>query len=75
MLDINAELQKLTEKGYSPALVNDDNGKWALSVEGVGEACHSSGDDWWGTVIVESRLWRDTPEEAVMAAIEEAKES
>ena len=34
-MNVEQALQKLAEMGYCPALLNDDNGRWAFKFDGV----------------------------------------
>lgn len=65
-------LYVLVEKGYCPALVFDDNGHWALTMEGI-QTMTGSDDpvDVNMTMHVQADQWRDTIPDAVHAAIKD----
>ncbi len=50
-------LEEKAKKGYCPALVNDDNGHWAVSFKGI-QAVGSSGGD--VGVYTSKYQWKDT---------------
>lgn len=67
-------LEQKAEAGSSPALLNDDNGHWAVSFAGFQEV--PFGDepqDIATTFIVEKAQWRKTVRSAIDAAMNEAK--
>jgi hypothetical protein len=65
-------LYVLVEKGFCPALVFDDNGHWALTMEGIQTMTDSDDPvDVNMTMHVQAAQWRDTIPDAVHAAIKD----
>ena len=66
------QFTRWADEGLCPALVFDDNGHWAVSFDGAGEMFTGDDPPQKGTVreaLVEPGKWRDTPAEAIDAAI------
>ena len=64
-------LQAMGEVGYSPALINDDNGHWAISFNGWQEAPEREApQDIYTTFIVGADGWHPTVREAIKATME-----
>lgn len=42
--DLAAELDRVTDAGYAPCVIYDDNGNWAISDEGVSSVRRDGGD-------------------------------
>lgn len=59
-------LVKLTELGFAPALVYDDNGHWAVSMQGVSPAKEKPEAM---TVLLQDVDWCNTPKEAFYRAL------
>ena len=68
-ITLSQKLTRLTEKGFAPCIVYDDDGHWAVS----DEACGSGTDRSSMTVIVEPQLWRDSPDKAMAAFMAKLK--
>ena len=64
-------LEAQTKKGACPALLNDDNGHWAVSFEGI-QNCPDDGPcDISTAFFVEAGHWHNTIREAIDAAIQQ----
>lgn len=62
------------ERGACPALLNDDNGHWAVSYEGTQNAPMQEGpQDIWTSFVVPESDWLGSPRDAIDAAIDAAK--
>ena len=62
-------MEKMVENGYCPAILSDDNGHWALSLDGWQNV--PDGDepqDITTTFLVEAALWADTVPLAICRA-------
>lgn len=69
-MNLIEELNKLADSGYCPALLFDDDGRWALSFTGTQPVNFESKPmSMYTTFFVESNDWKDTIEEAVEYAI------
>ena len=67
-------LEAQTKKGACPALLNDDNGHWAVSFEGI-QNCPDDGPcDISTAFFVDAGHWHNTIREAIDAAIQQPKE-
>lgn len=65
-------LEKQADEGRSPALVNDDNGHWAVSMSGFQNAvCGDGPQDIETTFFVNANQWKNTVREAIDAAIKQ----
>lgn len=54
-----------------PGLINDDNGRWAVSFTGTQNVPMEDGPaDIWTSYFVEKHEWKPTVREAIIAAIE-----
>jgi hypothetical protein len=62
-----AILLKAAEKGYSPWLINDDAGHWAVCDSGVDNMKIHPNKLYRFSGEIEEHQWRDTPEEAIEA--------
>jgi len=60
-----AILLKAAEKGYSPWLINDDAGHWAVCDSGMDNMKQNPHKEYHFSGSVENHEWRDTPEEAI----------
>lgn len=63
-------LEHVAHEGSSPALINDDNGHWAVSFDGWQNV--PDGDkpnDICTTFVVKAHVWHNTVREALTAAI------
>jgi hypothetical protein len=57
---------------FGCALVNDDNGHWAVASAGMQNVPESDGPfDFLATFAIEKRFWRSSVREAIDAAIED----
>lgn len=62
-------LEDLTERGYCPALVFDDNGHWAVTSDGTQNTPMSAEpEDIWTTFEVPASAWCGDPKEAIVRA-------
>lgn len=63
-------LNKLADRGYCPALLFDDDGRWALSFEGIQNVnFENTSIDMSINSFVDANDWKDTIEEAVEYAV------
>ena len=61
-LDAWEVLEKLVDDGYCPGLIYDDNGHWALSLEGTQNIpIGPEPQDIATTFFIEADMWCDTP--------------
>lgn len=70
--DINCEqaLESLSEIGYCPNLLNDDNGHWAVKFDGFQNVpIGDDPEDISTTCFVEAKDWKDTIYEALILAL------
>jgi hypothetical protein len=67
-MNLIKELNKLADSGYCPALLFDDDGKWALSFELTVQVENKTGEKY--IFHIDSDDWKDTIEEAVKYSIE-----
>jgi hypothetical protein len=58
-------LQQYAEAGYAPALLFDDNGWWAVSVNGQGTFPEENHTDMELCFFVEAKCWKSSIVEAV----------
>ena len=64
-------LQTLSHHGYCPALLNDDNGHWAVTFDGFQAVPNGDDpDDIETTFFVEAADWKDSIREALIHALE-----
>lgn len=69
-MNLIKELNALADKGYCPALLFDDDGRWALVFDGTQPAnLNSNAQSMYTTFFVDADSWKDTIEEAVEYAI------
>lgn len=69
-MDLIKKLNNLADSGYCPALIFDDDGRWALVFDGVQPVNFSSDPQSMNTTFfVDADSWKDTIEEAVEYAI------
>ena len=68
-------VEKLVKEGAAPALINDDNGHWALAMDGMQEIPSDELVDMWTSFLVTKDLWADTAPLAICKAALEAIES
>ena len=62
-------LEKLVERGACLALIYDDNGHWALAMDGMQNVPLGDGPgDIATTFFVEAKDWHDTPQIAIFEA-------
>lgn len=65
-MDIIKILNKLETEGAAPGLINDDNGHWALTCDGVQTVNTSGGpQEILTTFFVEEQCWKPTIEQAI----------
>lgn len=64
-MDIIKILNELVETGACPALINDDDGHWAVSDDGIQQVPDDSPSTIYTAFIVEKDMWKDSIEEAV----------
>jgi len=70
-LNCEQVLIKLSEHGGCPALLNDDNGHWAVSFEGFQNvAIEGYPTDITTTFFIKANDWKDTIREALIWALE-----
>jgi len=74
-LNIIKWFEELTNEGYCPALIHDDNGHWAVSFDGfqnvpMGDEPQDTRTTFW----VEKRYWKNSILEAVEYAKKEIDE-
>jgi len=68
-------LEALVKNGDCPGIINDDNGHWAVSGEGVQNVvCGPETEDVHTTFFVEAKDWKDTIREAINAYLDDAQE-
>jgi hypothetical protein len=65
-------LEGLAQEGYCPVLLNDDDGHWAVSCEGIQKLSDPS-DAVHTTFFVEKKEWRDSIREAIWAFMEKTQ--
>lgn len=70
-ISIEEALENLSEIGYCPNLLNDDNGHWAVVFDGfqsmpIGDAP----DDVALTCFVEAKDWKDSIYDALISALQ-----
>ena len=63
-------LQKQSDEGSCPGLINDDDGRWAVSFTGMQQAPSGKAEDLWTTFNVEKKEWKKTIRQAIIYAIE-----
>lgn len=61
-------LEQLANDGFCPAILNDDNGHWALVFDGV-QTIDTKKSDWSGSYFVEKKYWKNSVLEAVRYSI------
>ena len=65
-MDLVKILNELTENGYCPALIFDDNGHWALAFDGTQPVnFYSEPQSMHTTFYIEAGAWKNSVEEAV----------
>lgn len=65
-MDLVKTLNELTEKGYCPALIFDDNGHWALAFDGTQPVnFYTEPQSMHTTFYIEEDMWKDSIEEAI----------
>ena len=65
-------LESITRKGICPALVNDDNGHWAVAFSGIQNLPDGDGpEDIQTTFFIETERWKDSIRKAIDYAMEE----
>lgn len=65
-------MEKMADQGLAPAILNDDNGHWAMVFEGTATISGSDDpSDWSGAFVVEAKQWKSTFREAIDAGIAE----
>ena len=69
-LNVEQALQELAEIGYCPALLNDDNGRWAVTFEGVQNVALDAPRDISASFFVKANKWRYIIHEALIVALE-----
>ena len=68
-------LEKITEDGFCPAILNDDNGHWAVAFDGVQNVPMSDDTgDIYSTFFVEAKYWKPTIREAIDCVIAESQQ-
>ncbi len=69
-MDLIKRLNELTEKGFCPALIFDDDGRWALVFDGAQNVNFTDEpQNMASTFFIEAEFWKDTIEEAVEYSI------
>lgn len=71
-ISIEDALQLLYNNNYCPALLNDDNGRWAVSFRGKQSLI--AGDtpaDVECTYFIEAKFWKSTIKEALVFSLKE----
>lgn len=63
-------LERMTLAGYCPALLFDDDGRWALTFAGTGPMTVGADVDHFITNFVAADQWHDSVMAAVLTAIE-----
>ncbi len=68
------DLEQLALNGDCPGIINDDNGHWAVTGDGM-QNCVAGDDpqDVQTTFFVEAKQWRNTIREAIDAYINESE--
>jgi hypothetical protein len=70
-ITIESALDVLSIYGYCPALLNDDNGHWAVTFEGFQAVpTGNNPEDIETTFFVEAADWKDSIREALIHALE-----
>jgi hypothetical protein len=66
--------ENMADKGFCPALVFDDNGHWAVTCDGMSPVPEDDKHTVPVGIVseVKPRQWRDSPREAIDAAIADA---
>lgn len=67
-------LNKLSESGDCPNLLNDDNGHWALVFDGIQSVPEEDISDMWTCFHVGKEYWKDSIYEAVLYSLEKDDE-
>ena len=64
-------LERQVKRGACPALVNDDNGHWAVAFDGVQNVVTGRPKDVATTFFIRAERWRSTARRAIDAAMKE----
>jgi hypothetical protein len=65
-LEFEFIIEQLSHLGHCPNLINDDNGHWAISSNGVQNVVTGDKpDDVENHFFIEAEEWKDTPREAL----------
>ena len=75
-MSFDSVFQALSEIGYCPNLLNDDNGYWAVSFDVVQNYRFIEDDEDYNANLtnsfyIESQYWKETIREALIVALEE----
>lgn len=71
-LSVEQALQELCEIGYCPNLLNDDNGRWAVTFNGIQSVVMGDeAEDVSASFFVESKQWHSNIRQALIIALSE----
>jgi hypothetical protein len=71
-LNFEKTMELLSKKGFSPSLVHDDNGHWAISGDGIQNIpTENKTQDVSLTVFVELKKWKKTIKKAMLHYLNE----
>jgi len=70
-MSFDSAFQALSEIGYCPNLLNDDNGYWAVTFDGMQNIRQTDDEDYTGSFYIEAKYWKETIREALIVALEE----
>lgn len=65
IFSLEETLEALTDCGLAPALVNDDNGRWAVVCDGFCSVPTDQPGDWYGSLFVEASEWQPSVQMAM----------
>ncbi len=63
-------LQEKSDGGSCLGVINDDDGRWAVSFTGMQHAPSGKAQDLWTTFNVERKEWKNSVRDAIVYAIE-----
>lgn len=68
-------LEEEVNRGACPALINDDNGHWALSFNGFQNVVTGRPKDVSTTFFVKAKAWKNTVRQAIDATMKQRAKS
>ena len=69
-ITIDVAFEELSKLGYCPNLLNDDNGRWAVSFEGYQSVPDDEPSDIDTSFFVEAKYWKNSIYEALIYSLE-----